>query len=98
MAREGRLRRWIYGAAAVVAVLISGPAIPLELAMWLSGELLLYLEVIAGVWLASRGASWTSLRAWLHSRPAQVRQLTRTKWRRVRPSLLSWLHWTFVYS
>jgi hypothetical protein len=39
-----------------MAVVLAGPMLPLELAVWFSGELLLYLEAVAGILFISRVA------------------------------------------
>lgn len=60
------------------------------------GELLLYLEIVSGVWLASRATSWQSLRTWVRLRAAQSRHYLSTEWPRSHPTLASWLQWTFA--
>jgi hypothetical protein len=87
----------IYGLAAFAAILVSGPMLPLELAVWFSGELLLYLEVVSGVWLTSRVTSWTALRAAVAPKAARVRHYISTGWARDHPSFASWVQWTFTY-
>jgi hypothetical protein len=44
-----------------MAIVLAGPMLPIELAVWFSGELLLYLEAVAGILVAS-GASQFRLR------------------------------------
>jgi len=112
MKEKNRIRRWLYVAAAVAALLASGPMLPVELAIWFSGELLLYLEVVSGVWLASRAGGWNAWRAWLSGKVQRVRHRIAVEWlsgkvQRVRhriavewprahPSAASWLQWTFA--
>jgi hypothetical protein len=73
------VRRSLYALAALIAVVLAGPMLPLELAVWFSGELLLYLEVVAGILLTSRAAqlrtrlkaisrhaAYTGARIWYH--------------------------------
>ncbi len=86
--KKGPLKTLAYAAAAVAALLASGPMLPIEIAIWFSGELLLYLEVVSGVWLTSRATSWQSLRNWRH--------YIGTEWPRSHPLLTSWLQWTFA--
>jgi hypothetical protein len=52
------VRRSVYVLGAVMAVALAGPMLPLEIAIWFSGELLLYLEVVSGILFASRAAAW----------------------------------------
>ena len=86
------LRKAIYLIGAVVAVLLAGPMLPLELAVWFSGELLLYLEVVSGVWLASQFPNWrypmrrTIVR--LKGRLHRLRTDVSRKW----PSVETWVH------
>jgi hypothetical protein len=89
-------RRSLYVIAAVLAVLASGPMLPVELAVWFSGELVLYLEVVSGVWLSSRVTSWRSLMSHPRARAAQVMRYLKADWARSHPSVASWVQWTFA--
>ncbi len=93
--KKGPLKTLAYAAAAVAALLASGPMLPIEIAIWFSGELLLYLEVVSGVWLTSRATIWPSLRNWLRDTVAQSRHYI-GEWPRSHPALASWLQWTFA--
>jgi hypothetical protein len=94
------MKRWcrkgLYAVAALAALLASGPLLPLEMALFFSGELLLYLEIVSGVWLASRASGCKAALIWLKERPAQLRRNVRVEWPRRHPTLTSWLHWTFA--
>jgi hypothetical protein len=89
-------RKMLYGLAAAAALLASGPMLPLELAVWFSGELLLYLEVVSGVWLTSRMASWKSLNLIVRAKAARLWQYIKADWTRSHPSLATWIQWTFA--
>ena len=96
MQRKNWRRACLYAAAATAALLVSGPMLPIELAIWFSGELLLYLEVVSGVWLASRTTGWTALRRWLGAKAGRLRHRILVEWPTSRPASTSWLHWTFA--
>ena len=56
------LRRSIYVLAGLIAIVLAGPMLPIEMAVWFSGELLLYVEAVAGILVAS-GATRLKLRS-----------------------------------
>jgi hypothetical protein len=91
MQRRDRLRRTLYALAAAAALLVSGPMLPLELAVWFSGELLLYLEIVSGAWLASRATSWKALLLWIDVRVKRTGSFFRAEWLRSHPTTLSWI-------
>lgn len=93
MSPGGRVRKWVYALAALAAVLLSGPMLPLEIAVWLSGELLLYLELASGLWLTLRAANLKMLAGWLRSNGDRLRDGL-AAWARANPSPVSWLHAT----
>ena len=95
MARKS-WRKLLYAVAAVAAVLASGPMLPLEAAVWLSGDLLLYLEVVFGVWLSSRITGWQSLKMILRAKAARAREYINADWAQSHPSFASWVQWTFA--
>jgi hypothetical protein len=97
MQRRGRLRRSLYVLAAGAALLVSGPMLPLEMAVWFSGELLLYLEIVSGAWLASRAASWKALPLWMNLRVKRIGSFCRAVWLRSNPTTLSWLQSTLAF-
>jgi hypothetical protein len=69
------VRRSVYVLGALMAVALAGPMLPLEIAIWFSGELLLYLEVVAGVLFASRAAA-------LRFRFARIASSAASMWKR----------------
>jgi hypothetical protein len=97
MQRRGRVRRSLYALAAFAALLASGPMLPLEMAVWFSGELLLYLEIVSGAWLASRAASWKALPLWMNSQVRRVRSSFDGDWLRSHPTMMSWIQSTFAF-
>jgi hypothetical protein len=97
--RERRLRRrFLYALAAIVALILSGPLLPLELSIWFAGELLLYLEVLSGVWLTSRANRLKASRAWLAGVTGVTRRALAGPLESVRnrPALAGWIQWTFA--
>jgi hypothetical protein len=95
MGRENRVRKVLFAAAALVALMVSGPMLPVELAVWFSGELLLYLEVISAVWLSSQATSWKSSIDVFRSKGAGALRYIEGGWMRSHPSAARWVNWTF---
>lgn len=91
MELRARLRRTLYGLAAIAALAASGPLLPLELAVWFSGELLLYLEIVCGAWLMSRAGGIRAILPWVKSRWAAGPIRFTRQWTRSHPSAMSWI-------
>ena len=45
-----------------MAIVLAGPMLPIELAVWFSGELLLYLEAVVAISVASGAAQLHAIR------------------------------------
>lgn len=97
MVREARLRRLLFGIAALAAVLISGPMLPIELVPWFSAELLLYLEVVSAVWLTSRISSARAVWAHATRQLARIRLYLADDLPRRHPSLMSWMQGALLF-
>ena len=97
VSQKGRRRTLIYAIAGFLALLASGPMLPLELAVWFSGELLLYLEIVFGVWLTAWAGGASAALHRVREQLARARRYVAFEWMRSHPGLASWLQWTFAY-